>query len=356
MTSAIDVKGLLQEISADSSCGEDLEYDPGFIELERLAAGRAEQQVGDSIIEAEEPDWQAVQNASIELLSRTKDIRILTYLIRAALHTEGYEGATNGIKLLHGLVKQNWEQIHPRLDAEDNNDPTMRINAISALTDSATMLTPLSKAPLVSSRMLGRFGLRDYAIATGELEPLNDADAVDMTRINAAFLDADLEELQATADAVAESIDHLTELEAFITEQVGTTNAISLSDLVNSFKEAQQVLKGQLQARGVGAEEGTNVDVPSEEGAAPSASGAPALSGSINTRMDVTRALDKIIEYYNRNEPSSPIPILMKRAKRLVSLDFVKIIKNMAPDAMNQIDLFRGPEKEEESEASQNDW
>ncbi|MBL3589260.1 MAG: type VI secretion system protein TssA [gamma proteobacterium endosymbiont of Lamellibrachia anaximandri] len=354
MTSAIDVESILQAVSADSPCGEDLEYDPGFIELEQLAAGRAEQQIGDTLVEAEEPDWKAMQNASLELLSRTKDIRILIYLIRAALHIDGYSGAAKGINLLHNLVEQNWEQIHPQLDAEDNNDPTMRINAISALTDSASMLTPLSKAPLVTSRMLGKFGLRDYAIADGELEPLNDADTVDMARINAAFMDADLEELQATADAASESIEHLTELEVFITEQVGVANAISLSDLVDSFKDAQQILNGQLEARGVGSGEETDV----EQGAAASASGAPAsaLSGNINTRADVTHALDKIIDYYSRNEPSSPIPLLMERAKKLISLDFVDIIRNMAPDAMSQVDVFRGPDEEEGSEASENNW
>ncbi|RLJ19756.1 type VI secretion system protein TssA [bacterium endosymbiont of Escarpia laminata] len=347
MTSAIDVESILQEISADSPCGEDLEYDPEFIELERLAAGRAEQQIGDTLVEAEEPDWKAVQKASVELLSRTKDIRVLTYLIRAALHTEGYSGVAKGINLLHGLVEQNWEQIHPQLDAEDDNDPTMRINAISTLADSAAMLTPLGKAPLVTSKMLGQFSLRDYAIANGELEPLNETDAVSMAQINAAFMDADLEELQATFDAVTESIDHLTELEDFITELVGTANAISLSDLVHSFKEAKQVLNEQLQARGVGSAEET--ESSNEEGAATPASGAaPALSGSINSRADVIRALDKIIDYYNQNEPSSPIPILMKRAKKLVSLDFLEIIKNMAPDAMDQVDLIRGPDEEEE--------
>ncbi|WP_177420351.1 type VI secretion system protein TssA [endosymbiont of Lamellibrachia barhami] len=347
MTSVIDVESILQEISADSPCGEDMEYDPAFIELVQLAVGRAEQQIGDTLVEAEEPNWEAMQNTSLELLSRTKDIRILIYLIRAVLHTEGYNGAAKGIKLLHGLVEQNWEQIHPQLDAEDNNDPTMRINAISALTDRTAMLTPLSKAPLVSSRMLGQFSLRDYAIANGELEPLNETDTVDMAQIKAAFMDADLEELQATFDAVAESIDHLTELEDFITEQVGVANAISLSGLVKSFKEAKQVLNGQLQARGVGSAEETNSS--NEEGAATPASGAaPALSGSINSRADVTRALDKIIDYYSQNEPSSPIPILMERAKRLVSLDFLEIIKNMAPDAMDQVDLIRGPDEEEE--------
>ncbi|RRS31690.1 MAG: hypothetical protein OI74_13390 [Gammaproteobacteria bacterium (ex Lamellibrachia satsuma)] len=347
----MDVESILQEVSADSPCGEDLEYDPGFIELERLAAGRAEQQIGDTLVEAEEPDWKAMQNASLELLSRTKDIRILIYLIRAALHIDGYSGAAKGINLLHNLAEQNWEQIHPQLDAEDNNDPTMRINAISALTDNTSMLSPLSKAPLVTSRMLGRFGLRDYAIADGELEPLDDADTVDMARINAAFMDTDLEELQATAEAVDESIDHLTKLEVFITEQVGVANAISLSDLVDSFKEAQQVLNGQLEARGVGSEEETNL----EQGAA-SGAPAPALSGNINTRADVTRALDKIIDYYNRNEPSSPIPILMERAKKLISLDFVDIIRNMAPDAISQVDVFRGPDEEEGSEASEDNW
>ena len=136
---AIDTEVLLQEISSDSPCGEDLEYDPTFVELENIAKGKAEQQIGDSIIEAEAADWKQVEKLSLELLTRTKDIRILIYLIQACIHTDGYHSFSDGLTVLKGLLEQYWQPIHPQLDEEDN-DPTMRVNALSALCDEDTLL------------------------------------------------------------------------------------------------------------------------------------------------------------------------------------------------------------------------
>ena len=44
--SLIDVNSLLEEISAELPCGEDLEYDTEFGEMERTAQGKPEQQIG----------------------------------------------------------------------------------------------------------------------------------------------------------------------------------------------------------------------------------------------------------------------------------------------------------------------
>jgi type VI secretion system protein ImpA len=66
------------------------------------------------------------------------------------------------------------------------------------------------------------------------------------------------------------------------------------------------------------------------------------MPGQINTREDVVRALDQIIGYYERHEPSHPLPIVMKRAKRLVTMSFLEIMKDVAPDAMSQAEQLRG--------------
>lgn len=58
--------------------------------------------------------------------------------------------------------------------------------------------------------------------------------------------------------------------------------------------------------------------------------------------------LDLICDYYARCEPSSPVPLLLKRAKRLVFMDFIEIIKDLAPDGLSQVELIRGQESSSE--------
>ena len=68
---------------------------------------------------------------------------------------------------------------------------------------------------------------------------------------------------------------------------------------------------------------------------------------AIESREDVIRTLDQICAYYKRHEPSSPLPILINRAKRLVAKDFIDIIKNLMPDAVGQAEMLKGPMDEE---------
>jgi type VI secretion system protein ImpA len=66
------------------------------------------------------------------------------------------------------------------------------------------------------------------------------------------------------------------------------------------------------------------------------------ISGEITSRADVTRELDKLCEYFQKYEPSSPIPLLLQRAKRLVSKDFMEIMKDLVPDGVSQAKNIAG--------------
>jgi len=69
-----------------------------------------------------------------------------------------------------------------------------------------------------------------------------------------------------------------------------------------------------------------------------------ALPGAVSSREDVVRLLDRMCDYFERHEPSSPIPLLLKRCKRLVSANFLDIVRDVAPDAVSQVENLRGRE------------
>jgi type VI secretion system protein ImpA len=338
---AIDIEKLAQAVSEESPCGENLEYDPVFAAMERAAQGKPEQQYGDTVVPAEEPDWKEVRDQSLELLGRTKDLRAASYLVRALIRTDGLPGFRDGVTLIHRYLDSYWEGIHPQLDPEDDNDPTIRINSIVALSDPHSTLTGLRESPLVSSRTLGRFGLRDILVAKGEMPaPTEEGYEIpEMSAIEAAFLDCELEELQATAEAVDQSLEQIAGIEALLMEKVGPTNAPDINALPEVLRGCQIVLREQLARRGVG-----EAAAAGEEGAAGEAA---AISGEIRSREDVIRVLDRACDYFNRYEPSSPVPLLLQRAKKLVSKSFLDIIRDLAPDGSKQVENIAGVDKED---------
>jgi len=351
--SVIEIEALLSDIAADTPCGEDLEYDPLFAEMEKLAQETPERQYGDTIIPAEPPDWRGVKKAALSLLERTRDLRVAVYLARALLQSDGFPGFAEGLALVEGLIERYWDGVYPLLDPDDDNDPTLRINTIVALCDSETTLRDLRETPLVSSRALGRFSLRDVQVAMGVLTPVagDDEELPTQSRLDAAFQDADLEVLQATAEAVAGARERVERIEAALTDQVGVTQAPDMSDLTGVLKEVRQVLTEQLQRRGVSATGETEGQGESEDGAASgAATGQRLVVGDIASREDVIRMLDKICDYFSRYEPSSPVPFLLKRAKNLVTKDFMEIMLDLAPGGTEQANLIFGLQSESSSE------
>ncbi|MVF23006.1 type VI secretion system protein TssA [Methylocaldum sp. BRCS4] len=346
----LNVEAFLTEVSPDAPCGEDLQYDNAFIALEQKAKGTPEQQIGDRIEPAQPSNWKEVRRDAIELLERTRDLQVILYLIQALVHTAGHPGLRDGLALLEGIVSKFWPDLYPLLDPEDDNDPTQRVNILMGLCDFESVLRPVALAPLVESRALGRFSLRDVQIATGKLPPPSDgSSSPEIATINAAFMDADPEVLASTREAVVSSLESIKAIESFVTDQVGVGDAPNLAPLRDLLKEAQHVL-------GEYAEEGGASDAqPESEGEGASAHDSAARPsaarpGEIGSRQDVIKTLDLICDYYARCEPSSPIPLLLKRAKRLVFMDFIEIVKDLAPDGLSQVEFIRGRDQSEDGQ------
>jgi len=342
-----NIESLLQPISADAPCGPDLEYDPAFLELDRLSQGKPEQQMGTTIVPAEEPDWKEVATRALELVTKTKDLRIAVRLTRALLCTDGFAGLADGLALVRGIVENFWDGFYPALDPEDGNDPTFRVNVVMGLCDGATFIDRIRTSPLVTARSFGRFSLRDLAIVSGEIPPAEGVEPPAATAIEGAFSESAVADLQATANAVHSALASLAAIESFIGEKVGAENGPNFSKVSQILSSADKVLAQRLAARGAdseGAGEGAGNDGQAGEssGAGAAQGSGRSISGEVNSREDVIRVLDKICLYYQRVEPSSPIPILLQRSKRLVSANFLDIVRDLAPDGLSQVEHFRG--------------
>ncbi|WP_138761985.1 type VI secretion system protein TssA [Pseudomonas lactis] len=339
----MDVPLLLTAVSATSPCGEDMEYDAQFLQLERDAKGQPERSMGDSILPAEPPEWRSIQQQSLDLLQRSKDLRITHFLLQSTLALQGVAGLAEVLTLIDALLRQYWAELHPRLDADDDNDPTVRINALTGLT-CETNIRLLRESILTRSRTFGPVTLRAALNASG-LQSFTD-EQLGNQQLNAAFLDSDPEQLQATRDALSAARAACEAIEQQVNDQVGSAQGVDLSALKQPLKQALQLLNQAVPGTDSSSDpEAVSEDnAPSVDNAA--APAAPRPSGDIATRDDVLRSLDKILAYYTRHEPSSPLPVLLTRAKNLVHADFAAIVRNLIPDGMSQFENLRGPDSE----------
>ncbi len=191
-------------------------------ELDRAAQLKPEQQIGDTVLLAEEPDWEALRRQALKQSNQTKDLRVAVILAKASARTQGWPGFKDLLMLLDGLLERFWADLHPRLDEDEPDDFTMRVNLIESLADASIILGYLRDAPLVES-VMGRFPLRDCLIAHGELSHPADGEhaAPERAAIDAAIRAADLDAFQQIAGSVDQSLELLEGIESRLMSLVG---------------------------------------------------------------------------------------------------------------------------------------
>lgn len=335
----MDIEPLVREISPEEPCGANLEYDPEFGVLERTAEYQPERQLGDLVEPAKPPDWREVRKQAQRLLVRTKDLRVAVYLAQALLRLEGVQGLRDGLALLRALLERYWDQVHPQLDPEEDYDPTLRMNALAPLVDRESGLRALREVELVSAPGLGHLALRDLDIAAGRIPaPAQMPERPTLSLVDAVFTNAPLEGLQASAAAVEEARGHLEAIGSLLVERVGSESAPDFAPLAELLSRIDQTFAERLAKRielTGGAGESLAGESPGK--------GLQPMRGVVESREQVVALLDQICDYFRRQEPSSPIPLLLERAKRLVNKSFMEAIRDLAPDGLRQVEAIRGP-------------
>ena len=338
----VDIDSLLLELE-DAPCGPNLEYDPAFLELEQASLGKPEVQYGNTITPAVAPEWKTVKTLALELLARSRDLRVAMPLARALLALHGTAGFADGIALVERMLGERWDSVHPQLDPDDDNDPMLRINSLATLADAATIVRELKETPFLHMPGLGPLSIRVLELASGELALPEGQAAVALSSIEAAIADVEAERLQSALDAARRALASAANIEVLLVRHVGSAQALNLDLLTRTLKRMSDFLASQVRAEAAPPAPAA-LDVVAD-GAMPVK--AASISGEIASRADVVKMLDKILAYYEKCEPSSPVPMLLERAKRLAPKSFFEIMEDLAPDSVSQLSVIRGPQPEQ---------
>lgn len=336
----IDVSTLLHPIDEGEPCGPNLEYSPAYLDAARALEGCPDVQYGSLRVAAIGPDWPAVKRATLALFEKSHDLRLAVWLTRALVALHGAAAVADGCALIEGLLARYWSSAHPQLDLDDAGEPTARLNALLDLDDKAGFVLELGRAPLVESARHGSVCLRDVECADGDAAP---SDATrSLADINAAFADAAIEDVAEMGGALERALASIRRIDALLTERLGHGRAIALSALDHTVERASEIVKAQLARHPAG---GASHD-ESLDPAASSRGCAPGVIPCIEGRDDVLRVLDRVCAYYAHAEPSSPVPVLLQRARKLVGVRFAEAVCELAPAGAEQVRHWVGADPE----------
>jgi type VI secretion system protein ImpA len=325
---------LAEPVAADDPCGAGLEGSPLLAQLD------AQRVFGLLTAPAVEQDWRTIQSNAISALRTSRDFRALAHLIAAQLHTGTLLEALPLFGLINTWLTRYWDEVHPRLD----DDALERRNVLNCFADRVAIVDVLRRLPLMSHAQLGAFSLRDIDIAMG-LQPNPDPDREPRSaqEVEAALATSERTSVIQLRNAAAEAQAALMAAQEIMRTRGGDSAIPQFDPLVAQLGRIQKLLN--VRTDDVVADEGQSTS-PTGDTMAP----APGATGSIRSRYDAVRALEAVAEYFRRHEPSSPVALLVERAKRVVSMDFLAVLAELAPDALEQARRATGAQSSNDAE------
>lgn len=318
----------------DAPCGQDFEHDNLFLELNQAAQGKPETQFGPG----EAADWRKVRELSEDLLGRTRDLRVALLWMRACVNLHGFVAVAPGLRLVLGLMENFWDHLHPLPDPDDG-DQYPRGNAVAMLPEVDGFLGDLRQCIVLSLRGAGELRLRAIAIALGLLPAKADEALLTKEQITGMMASAIAQDPDFAQQPGA-ALSAMQTLAKWLNDKLGIEAAPDLRPLVDLLKGVKSLLPAVHDA--VAAQDDTGEDAP----AALSRGGPKLALGGVSTREDALRAIDLVCDYLERNEPTNPAQLLLRRARKLINHNFLQLIKELAPDALNEAARVMGIDPE----------
>ena len=360
----MDIAPFLMAVDPSFPSGSDLRNDARFHALEnRLQAAsrparlRLVEQGGTGAVEL---DWSELGEEAQALAATGRDLRLLVIVARLWTNENGLAGAAEGLKLITGTVAQHWETLHPALrpSASKREAALRRINALFQLENPdggvlgdlefTTLLAPRGIGPITGGDLAASALNRSAYLAEApsglgekELAELVAAHEARLNRVTAgcrATVAERPEEMAALKEALAAARSGLAALESALAPHVTENDmGVHFTALDRFLTRIGQTLEGVSAPAAVTAAPAQEAQaMPSAPAAAAPVAAAPALPGQVNSRRDVERMLDLIIDFYERTEPSSPIPHLARRMRKMVSMNFMQLMEEIAPSGLKE--------------------
>jgi type VI secretion system protein ImpA len=186
----------------------------------------------------------------------------------------------------------------------------------------------------------GRVSVRDILLAAGKLQPVKDETVLSQAQIESAIAAAAARD-QGVIDAVRTSLDSVNAIYSLLSDKVGTDRATDLRSLTGILKLVVQACNNATRKPGEVAQEtgegegggGTSVETSVKH---------TLVVGEIRSREDALRVLDSVCKFYELTEPGNPAPLLIRRAQRLINMNFIEIMNDLAPDSLSHIRIIAG--------------
>jgi len=319
---AIDIEALTAPISESEPSGPDLSYDSGRQEIEAAF----ETSVSDESAAESDVDWRALLRTIAAQAEKTRDIWLAIYMMRAGTRAGQIDAVADGAQLLAGLCENLWDTVHPQLEEYGYQG---RKGPCEALARLGEFLKPLRGVVLLEHPRLGRYSCADFQrFASGG------SDEAGYGMFRALIDETSDEDLGAILGRLQTITDSIRRADAVMVANAGSETGPNFQATYTALDEITRGVTSFVRVKPPAEDAEAQVGESSGSGSGENEGGL-SVSGRINSRPDVLRAIEAIEDYYSRKEPASPVPFALRRVREWVNLDFMAILEDVAPGGID---------------------
>lgn len=335
MESSAYFKFLLEPISDHNPCGAKLDYDNEFIVLLAKLQPQDEVEYGNFVSQAAMLNWNDIEKQTLQLLSKSKDIRLVIILIRSRLRIDCLSALSGGLQILYLLLK-NWpDQIHPQLVDEGEYVPIMRANALFEIEDSQGFIADLRNANLDAGNRI-QLTIRELENHFISESTADQTFAIKLAELTQRWQKQTPEKIQMILDA----FEYFNNIKQLLSQSLGVDRP-ELSRLETILKRLVQIVSNT--STGIQSAEHTvtladdsamknnphTAEITTKSANYSDTRMSDTISktpNTIATHADIRQSLNKIIEWLLINEPGSPVVFLLKYADKSIGKNFIELV------------------------------
>lgn len=322
---ALDIESLVAALSEEAPSGPDLSYDSERQEIETVfdRSVSGDEAAGDS------QAWRTAITQIIEQSEKTRDLWLPTYLMRAAANSGDFGLTVEAAELFARMLEERWPDVHPQLDEYGYIGRKTPCESLTRMTE---FIGPLGRLPLLVHPRLGQFAGNDFEVFRDQ-----GSNAPDYGRFRAVVDATEAAELSLIVERLDTLSGAIKRADSILTANADGDTATNFAPTYEAIARIRNAVIQTVPALSAAAAPEAAPEQTSAPGVpAPAQSSGAAFTGGVGSREDAARALDAVIDYFSRAEPSSPVPALLRRAKEWISLDFLAILEEIAPGSMSE--------------------
>ncbi|MGA8134273.1 MULTISPECIES: type VI secretion system protein TssA [Pseudomonas] len=324
----LSVEPLLEAISEDSPCGQNLRYEADYDRLRELRR-EDDTSLPNGVWEKEikRAEWESVEQLASEILQgRSKDLMVAAWLGEAWLHRHGLEGLQAALALLLGLCERYPEQVHPQAEEGDQSWRVTPVDWVvrryaEVLHTRVPLFAPGGSHGFSGLSLYGWQQLQARQVLAGDnksARSIVETARLEQQKVNELIRATPLSWWLHSQNLVQASLRQLQGLEQwtdrYLRELAPTCGPLrDVMQALSTLNREFIAMHPQQPEPPVTTIEEETASAP-QGAASPEPAEQPLLSATPRSREEAYRQLLLIADYLARTEPHSPVPYVVKKA------------------------------------------